>query len=232
MNEHAEQAETGSDDARLLARESERVATGIEGFDRVLRGGLTPVQTYLVRGDSGAGTTTLAMQFGLAGARRGERVLFVSMCEPEGELRAMARSHGWSLDGVVIDSLAGYVHAMPNERPLTLPLHELLSYLSQQGVIVLLVMAQQGLPNTPRRAPFDLSYISDSVILFHLFEYAGELHKAISMYKRRCGSHEQTLRPLQFGPQGISLGNPLRQYAGILTGTVRLREKGCSSDAL
>ncbi len=120
---------------------------------------------------------------------------------------------------VVIDSLAGYVHAMPNERLLALHLHELLSYLSQQGVTVVLVMAQHGLPGTPRHAPFDLSYIADSVFLFHVFEHAGELRKAISVYKRRSGGHEPTLRPLEFGPKGISIGEPLRQFSGILTGT-------------
>ncbi len=123
---------------------------------------------------------------------------------------------------VVIDSLTGYVHAMPDERLLTLHLHELLSYLGQQGVTVLLVMAQHGLPGTPRQAPFDLSYISDSVLLFHTFEYGGELRKAISMYKRRGGAHEATLRELTFGPQGVQIGEPLRQFRGVLTGSAEL----------
>jgi circadian clock protein KaiC len=126
---------------------------------------------------------------------------------------------------VVIDSLAGYVHAMPNERLIMLYLHELLSYLSQEGVTVLLVMAQHGLPGAPRRMPFDVSYISDSVLLFHVFEHAGELRKAISVYKRRGGGHEATLRSLQLGPRGITIGDPLRQYSGILTGTAHLREE-------
>ncbi|TVS20742.1 MAG: circadian clock protein KaiC [Planctomycetaceae bacterium] len=126
---------------------------------------------------------------------------------------------------VVIDSLAGYVHAMPNERLLTLHLHELLSYLGQEGVTVLMVMAQHGLPGTLRHAPFDVSYIADSVFLFHLWEHAGELCKAISVYKRRSGGHEATLRPLQFGPQGISFGDPLRWFSGMLTGTPHLRDQ-------
>ena len=128
---------------------------------------------------------------------------------------------------VVIDSLTGYVHAMPDERLLTLHLHELLSYLGQQGVTVLLVMAQHGLPGTPRQAPFDLSYISDSVLLFHTFEYAGELRKAVSMYKRRGGAHEPTIHPLQFSPQGIQIGEPLRRFRGILSGSAEeIREAG------
>ncbi|QBQ54979.1 ATPase domain-containing protein [Nitrosococcus wardiae] len=120
---------------------------------------------------------------------------------------------------VVIDSLAGYAHAMPDERWLTLHLHELLAYLSQQQITVLLVMAQHGLPGTPRHVSFDLSYIADSVLLFHAFEYAGEIRKVISAYKRRGGAHEAALRELRFGPKGIGIGAPLRQFEGILTGT-------------
>jgi circadian clock protein KaiC len=119
---------------------------------------------------------------------------------------------------IVIDSLAGYIHAMPDERMLQLHLHELLSYLSQHGVTVLLLLTQHGLPGTTHSAPFDLSYIADSVLLFHAFEHAGELHKAISVYKRRCGPHEKTLRKLDFGPGGILIGAPLRAFQGITTG--------------
>lgn len=120
---------------------------------------------------------------------------------------------------VVLDSLTGYVLAMPNERMLLLHLPELLSYLSQQGVTVLLVMTEHGLPGSPRHAPFDLSYIADSVLLFDTFEHAGGLRKAISVYKRRSGAHEATLRELQFGPDGIRIGAPLAQFQGILTGS-------------
>ena len=120
---------------------------------------------------------------------------------------------------VIIDSLAGYANAMPNERLLSLHLHELLSYLNQQGVTVLMVMTQHGLSGGPRYAPFDLSYISDSVLLFHTFEHAGELRKAISVYKRRGGAHESTLRELRLGPRGIHVGDPLRQFQGVFTGS-------------
>ena len=119
---------------------------------------------------------------------------------------------------VVIDSLAGYANAMPSERLLTLYLHELLSYLSHRSITVLLVMAQHGLPGTDRHTPFDLSYIADTVLLFHVFEYGGELCKAVSVYKRRSGPHERTLRELHFGPEGILVGEPLRQFRGIVTG--------------
>jgi circadian clock protein KaiC len=119
---------------------------------------------------------------------------------------------------VIIDSLIGYAHAMPDERQLTLYLHELLAYLSQRGVTVLMIMAQHGLPGTLRAAPFDLSYIADCVLLFHLFEYRGGLCKAISLYKRRGGAHERMLRELDFGSDGILIGEPLRQFRGILSG--------------
>lgn len=122
---------------------------------------------------------------------------------------------------VVIDSLAGYSHAMPSEQFLTLHLYELLAYLSQQSVTALLIMGQHGLPGMLRHTPFDLSYIADSVLRLHSFEYSGELRKAISVYKRRGGAHERTLRELQFGPEGIRIGKPLRQFHGITTGTPR-----------
>jgi circadian clock protein KaiC len=120
---------------------------------------------------------------------------------------------------VILDSLSGYVQSMPDERSITLLLHELLSYSSQRGVSTLMVMAQHGLPGTARHTQFDLSYIADSVLLFHTFEFAGELRKAISVYKRRGGAHERALRELKFGPEGISIGEPLRQFHGLMTGT-------------
>jgi circadian clock protein KaiC len=120
---------------------------------------------------------------------------------------------------VILDSLSGYFHAMLDERSLTLLLHELLSYLSQRGVSVFLVMSQHGLPGAARYVEFDLSYIADSVLLFHAFEFSGEIRKAISVYKRRGGAHERKLRELRFGPEGIQIGDPLRQFQGLLTGT-------------
>jgi circadian clock protein KaiC len=80
-------------------------------------------------------------------------------------------------------------------------------------------MAQHGLPGTLKQAPFDLSYVADSVLLFHSFEFSGELRKAISVYKRRGGSHETALRELQFRSGQIRIGEILRQFRGILTGT-------------
>lgn len=122
---------------------------------------------------------------------------------------------------VVIDSLAGYLSAMPEERWLSLYLHELLGFLGDHDVTPIMVMPQHGLPGTLRHAPFDLTYIADSVLLFHVFEFAGELRKAISVYKRRGGGHEGTLRELQFGSDGVTVGERLRHFQGITTGTPR-----------
>lgn len=119
---------------------------------------------------------------------------------------------------VVIDSLVGYRQAMPEERWLSLYLHELLGFLNQHGVTVLMVLTQHGLPGTVRTNPFDLSYISDSILLFHIFEFGGELRKAVSVYKRRGGGHESSLRELRIDSDGVHIGDPLTEFRGITTG--------------
>ncbi|MFO8175304.1 MAG: hypothetical protein R6T96_13535, partial [Longimicrobiales bacterium] len=89
------------------------------------------------------------------------------------------------------------------------------------GATAIMIMTQHGLPGTLRHAPFDISYIADSVLLFHSFEFAGELRKAISVYKRRGGGHEKSLREIRLGADGVTLGEPLRRFQGITTGTPR-----------
>jgi circadian clock protein KaiC len=118
---------------------------------------------------------------------------------------------------VVIDSLNGYLNAIPDERFLTLQLHELLSYLGQRGVTSILVMAQSGMVGQ-MVSPVDASYLADSVVLLRYFEAFGEVHQAISVLKRRGGRHERTIRQFTFGPQGIAIGEPLTDFHGILTG--------------
>ena len=120
---------------------------------------------------------------------------------------------------VVIDSLNGYLHAMPEERFLTIQLHELLTYLGQQGVVTFLVVAQHGLLGTGMHAPVDASYLADSVVLLRYFEAAGRLRRAISVVKKRSGPHEATLRELRLGAAGIWVGEPLADFHGVLTGT-------------
>jgi circadian clock protein KaiC len=119
---------------------------------------------------------------------------------------------------LIIDSLNGYMHAMPEERFLTAQLHELLTYLGRQGVTTLMVVAQHGMMGSTMHSPVDTSYLADSVVLLRYYEYAGQVRKAISVLKKRSGPHEDTIRELRFGPRGIDLSAPLRKLRGILTG--------------
>lgn len=122
---------------------------------------------------------------------------------------------------VVIDSLNGYLHAMPEERFLVLHLHELLSYLNQRGVLTLLVMAQTGLLGDTVSSPVDLSYLADTVILLRYFEAFGEVRKAISLVKRRTGPHESSIRELRFSAEGLRVGEELKEFQGVLTGNLQ-----------
>jgi circadian clock protein KaiC len=119
---------------------------------------------------------------------------------------------------VVIDSLNGYLNAMPDERFLILQMHELLSYLGQQGVLTILVLAQHGLVG-PMDTPVDLSYLSDAVVMLRYFEFAGQVRRALSVVKKRSGNHEHTIREFMLTSTGIKLGPPLTQFAGVLSGT-------------
>src|SRR6185295_2903925 len=94
---------------------------------------------------------------------------------------------------VVIDSLNGYYHAMPQEQFLVLQLHELLAYLGNQGVVTLLVLAQQGLMGAMMTTPIDLTYLADTVLITRYFEAMGAVKKAVSVIKKRGGFHESTI---------------------------------------
>jgi len=119
---------------------------------------------------------------------------------------------------VVIDSLNGYLNAMPDERFLILQMHELLSYLGQQGILTILVLAQHGLVG-PMDTPLDMSYLSDSVVMLRYFEVAGTVRRALSVVKKRSGHHEHTIREFSLSSHGVRLGPPLTQFNGIFTGT-------------
>jgi circadian clock protein KaiC len=119
---------------------------------------------------------------------------------------------------VVIDSLNGYLNAMPEEHFLVVQLHEVLMYLGQQGVATILIGAHSGLIGSSMRAPIDASYLADAVILLRYFELPGEVCQAISVVKKRGGHHERTIRELRLGPGGIQIGQPLREFRGVLTG--------------
>lgn len=120
---------------------------------------------------------------------------------------------------IVIDSLNGYLNAMPDERFLTTHLHELLTYLGQRGVITVLVGVQQGILGASVASAVDTSYLADNVILLRYFEIAGEVRQAVSVFKKRGSSHERTIRQFSMVPgRGIKIGPPLREFHGVLTG--------------
>src|SRR5204862_3726839 len=119
---------------------------------------------------------------------------------------------------VAIDSLNGYLNAMPGEKYLNNQLHELCSYLNQQGVVTILILAQHGLVGAAD-APVDLSYLSDTVISLRYFEAYGEVKQAIAVVKKRSGRHEKTIREFKLIPgKGIVVGKPLKEFQGVLTG--------------
>lgn len=119
---------------------------------------------------------------------------------------------------VVIDSLNGYLNAMPEERALLIQLHELLTYLSNHGVATFVVAAQSGTVGQGGRNPVDTSYLADAVVLFRMYEHAGAVRKAISVVKKRSGLHEDTIRQVWFDVRGVHLGPPLTHLRGVLTG--------------
>jgi circadian clock protein KaiC len=122
---------------------------------------------------------------------------------------------------VVIDSVNGYLSAMPEERFLAAHLHELLAYLAEKGVGTFLTLAQHGFFGA-NESPINISYIADTVLLFRYFEAAGEVKQALSVVKKRTGPHERTIRELKFGPEGVRLGEPLRNFHDLLSGTPQL----------
>jgi circadian clock protein KaiC len=97
-------------------------------------------------------------------------------------------------------------------------MHELLTYLNQQGVVTLLVMAQHGFMGTNMGTPVDVSYLADTVLMLRFFEAKGAVHRAISVVKKRTGYHENTIREMRMSGGGISVGEPLKDFQGVLTG--------------
>ena len=122
---------------------------------------------------------------------------------------------------VVIDSLNGYQAAMPEEKSLILHMHELLQYLNRQGVSTFLTVAQHGLVGD-MKAPVDVTYLADTVILLRYFEARGRVRRAISVVKKRTGAHEDTIREYRIDKRGVTLGGPLMNFQGILRGVPEL----------
>lgn len=119
---------------------------------------------------------------------------------------------------VIIDSLNGYLNAMPEENFLTAQLHELLTYLGHLNVITILIVAQHGMLGNGMQTVVDTSYLADAVILFRYFEAAGTVRQTISVVKKRTGNHERTIRELKIESGGLRVGKVLDEFQGILTG--------------
>ncbi len=248
---------------RLVAAEHhldfhrEAVSSGVEGLDRLLGGGLDRGTTTLLIGPAGSGKSSVAIQYAVQMAEKGEPSMLFAFDETLGIMTARSEALGLPLkkhidsgiikarqvdpaeispgefaylvrrsveDGaklVVIDSLNGYLNAMPGEKYLNNQLHELASYLNQQGVLTILVMAQHGMV-TALEAPVDLSYLCDTVINMRYFEAAGEVKQLIAVIKKRSGHHEKAIREFSLnGGQGLRIGEPLTHFAGILTGAAK-----------
>lgn len=119
---------------------------------------------------------------------------------------------------IVIDSINGYLQSMPEERLLAIQVHELLSYLANKGVTCIMTLVQHGIFGSPVDAAAEISYLADAVVLLRYFEVSGAVRQAVSVVKKRSGDHERTIRESRVQPGGLHVGNPLREFQGVLTG--------------
>jgi circadian clock protein KaiC len=126
---------------------------------------------------------------------------------------------------VVLDSLTGYQHAMPEEQFMMLQMHEMLTYLNQQGVLTFLILTQSGMIGQ-MVSPVDITYLSDSVLLLRFFEAEGEIRRALSVVKKRTGSHESSIREMKIDHGGIRVGEKLSGFRGVLTGVPTYQGRG------
>lgn len=246
---------------RLVASEfdehrisSDVLSSGLPGLDRMLGGGLEYGTTTLLLGPAGTGKSAIASIYAAAVGRKGQKAAFFHFEEGLGTMRQRSAALGIPLveemesgrvrlqqvdpaemspgefshlvrqaveqEGVrlvVVDSLNGYYASMPEESFLTLHLHELFTYLRHKGVVALLTMAQHGFAGHVG-APVDLSFLADTVLLLRFFERDGEIRKAISIPKKRAGAHETAIRELFLDERGVYVGDPIRDFQGILSG--------------
>lgn len=245
---------------RLIASEHEKpfdatpASSAHAGLDALLGGGLDRGSSCLLLGPAGSGKSTIAMQFAVAAAQRGERVFYFLFDENQRIMLRRAESLGMPMERlikeglivprqidpaelppgefihfvqhsveqgqgrvVVIDSLNGYLQAMPAANFLNIQLHEMQTFLAHQGVVTLMTVAQHGILGQ-MQAPIDVTYLADTVLLLRYFEQAGAIRKAISVVKKRAGRHEATIREFNFDQRGIEFGEPLVEFDGVLTG--------------
>jgi circadian clock protein KaiC len=241
--------------------------SGIEELDRLFRGGTDRGTNTLLIGPSGVGKSSVATQYAVAAAERGERAAIFLFDETVDTVCARAESLGMPLakhlssglisvrqldpaeltagefshavrqavtsDGakvVVIDSFNGFMDSVPDERFISMHLRELLTYLNHKGVATLTVLAQHGLLGETKGKTVDVSYLADNVILFRYFEAKGEVRRAISVMKKRSGPHERTIREFMLSERGLSIGAPILEFHGVLSGTPTL--VGANSESL
>ena len=230
------------------------VSSGIKELDALCGAGLDRGTTTLILGQAGTGKSTLALQYAVQMADKGERSVIFTFDETRSVMLSRAKALGFNLEKaiesgtitvqqidpaelspgefavrilrgveagcklVTIDSLNGYLNAMPGEKYLNNQLHELCTCLNQQGIVTILVLAQHGLA-AAAEAPVDLSYLSDTVVNLRYFEAYGEVKQAIAVVKKRSGGHEKTIREFKLmSGKGIVIGEPLKQFQGVLTG--------------
>jgi len=232
----------------------EPVSSGIKELDALFGGGVDRGTTSLILGHAGTGKSSLALQYALQMADRGERSIMFTFDETRNVMLRRAKALGFKLEEaiengmitvqqvdpaelspgefavdilrkveagcklVAIDSLNGYLNAMPGEKYLNNQLHELCTSLNQRGVVTILILAQHGLA-AAAEAPVDLSYLSDTVASLRYFEAYGEVKQAIAIVKKRSGHHEKGIREFKLiSGRGIVVGKPLRQFQEVLTG--------------
>jgi circadian clock protein KaiC len=223
-------------------------------LNELLGGGIERGSSTLVLGPAGTGKSLLTLSFAVQAIERGESAAMFIFDEEIGLLFERAKGLGLDLAAykesgkliieqvdaaelapgefaqrvricveehqartVVIDSLNGYQAAMPEEKQLILHMHELLQFLNRQGATTFLTVAQHGLVGD-MRAPVDVTYLADTVILLRYFEAMGRVRRAISVIKKRTSAHEDTIREYRIGKGGISLGPPLTNFQGVLRG--------------
>jgi circadian clock protein KaiC len=145
--------------------------------------------------------------------------------EITGRLQQAVEASGVKM--VIIDSLTGYLNSLPEEQQLLLQMHEILTYLNQQGIVTLLLLANHGLIGHMNTA-VDLTYLSDSVMLLRYFEAEGRIRRAVSVVKKRTGPHEDAIREFTLSSDGLSVGEPLSQFSGVLSGIPRFEGERAS----
>jgi circadian clock protein KaiC len=236
----------------------ETIAIDNAPLNALLGGGLERGASTLILGPAGTGKSSFALTFVKSAVARGENAAMFIFDEELGLLFERAKGVGIDLQPmvdreqlvieqvdaaeltpgefservrrcvekygartVVIDSLNGYQAAMPEEQALVLHMHELLQYLNRQGASTFLTIAQHGLVGD-MKSPVDVTYLADTVILLRYFEAVGKVRRAISVVKKRTGPHEDTIREYVIGPNGITVGEPLAGFQGILRGVPSL----------